>query len=242
VTSGLWVHTISYGEAAVAFGTLALAGITGYLGIETRATARAARQAVEASEEPFVIATPIDSVEAMTLRNHEQQAMVSLPPTRPPFQIHRAEEDGGGGRGFVRLRLWNIGLGPTIVENLSLYRGGESFLSDLPQFYTLAVGTIADVEVPVRRWRDPCAATLAINYTHADGREYLTNSAVTIRGNIVSCVTYERTRPPKRATRLRRVGHWSWEWRDSQGLPPPWLLRVARWSGDWRDSKRPGTG
>ena len=67
-----WVHTLTYGDLLVGVGTLALAGITAYLGIETRATARAARQAVEGSEEPFVIATPTDQAELMQLRNHEK--------------------------------------------------------------------------------------------------------------------------------------------------------------------------
>jgi hypothetical protein len=45
-------HTLAYGDILVGGGTLALAGVTVYLGAETRASARAARGAVEASEEP----------------------------------------------------------------------------------------------------------------------------------------------------------------------------------------------
>jgi hypothetical protein len=185
----LWVHTITYGEGAVAVGTLALAGITGYLGIETRATARAAREAVESSEEPFVIATPTDALESMFLRKHELPQSGTI----PPFTIHRAVENDGESH-FVRLKLWNIGLGPAIVEQVSLRRSDENYIDGLPRFYTLGTDRAADTEIPSSRWRESCAALLTIGYRHASGRRYETNSDVTIKGNLVDCVTYVRTR------------------------------------------------
>jgi hypothetical protein len=50
--------SLTIGELAVGAGTALLALFTAHLGIETRKSAKAAREAVEASEEPFVIATP----------------------------------------------------------------------------------------------------------------------------------------------------------------------------------------
>jgi hypothetical protein len=91
------VHTLTVGDLLVGGGTLALAAVTVYLGFETRASARAAREAVEAFEEPFVIATPTDDVGAMQLRTGEFSGVRS---TGPPREIHRSQEPDGSGASY----------------------------------------------------------------------------------------------------------------------------------------------
>lgn len=190
-----WKEELTFGDAAVAGGTLALAGVTAYLGIETRATAKAAREAVQAAEEPFVIATPTDNVEAMTLRDWEWSAVQDRKPP-PPFEIHRSydDEDDRDRSAFVRMRLWNVGMGPGIVLGVELLGHGILASSTGTQ-RPLPVGTVVDLEIPSEHWEDSDKADLVISYTHADGREYRTHSFVTITGDIVRCVSYERQRP-----------------------------------------------
>ena len=205
-----WVHTLTYGDLLVGVGTLALAGITAYLGIETRATARAARQAVEGSEEPFVIATPTDQAALMQLRSHEKPQLQDG--VLPPFEIHRAhEEDPHADQHFVRMKLWNIGLGPAIVENVILRSGdGFNYLDTLPQFFPLAVGSFVDIEIGSEMW--PAGGgnqLMRIIYTHASGRRYETTSVAAIYSEIVMCKTYERSplKSPGATTRLKyRLG------------------------------------
>ena len=197
------IHTLTFGELIVGVGTGLLALFTGYLGIETRKSARATQAAVETSEEPFVIATPTHGLEFMRLREHERpQSGV-----RPPFEIHRAFEDDGEDRYFVRLKLWNIGLGPAIVEQVHLRRGDADFVDGLDRFYPLGVGNSVDIEVRSSEWRNSCAATLTIIYKHASGRTYETNSEVTIEERIVhqvvTCLTYKRQRAPIERVRVR---------------------------------------
>jgi hypothetical protein len=205
-------HSLTFGELIVGVGTGLLALFTGYLGLETRKSARAAQTAVESSEEPFVIATPTDSLEDMALRGHEHPQSGQ----RPPFVIHRAYDNDGH---FVRLRLWNIGLGPGIVERVQLrLRDSTELLDSLERFYPLAVGHVADIEVRSLAWPDwspvAAAATLVVTYTHASGRLYATRSVATIEDQFVFCISYKRERVYEepdsalRAAQLRR-GHYS---------------------------------
>jgi hypothetical protein len=183
-------NSLTLGDLLVGVGTLALAGFTAWLGFSTRASAKAAQEAVESSEEPFVIATPTDNLEAMILRPHE------LPQggTVPPFTIHRALDVGGKGS-FVRLRLWNIGQGPAIVTAVHLRSsaGGE-LAGQLPQHYAIGAGGIADIEIPSPGW--PAQAgpgLLTIDYFRASGVRYRTTSEVDIGDPLVICKTYRRS-------------------------------------------------
>jgi hypothetical protein len=183
--------SLTVGDLIVGIGTLALAGFTGWLGSETRQSARAAQAAVESAEEPFVIATPTDDYEHMTLRDHEVG-----PGLRPPLGIHRAGEPGNVAH-FVRLKLWNIGSGPAIVYNVALtdHDGGE-FLDLLRDFQPIAAGQAADVEVPSPAWpTDDRVAVMTVRYIRASGAEYETVSDAMIAGRLVACRTYERTGP-----------------------------------------------
>jgi hypothetical protein len=192
-----WEHKVTYGDAVVGIGTLALAFLTVFLGWETRKSARAAREAVEASEEPFVIATPNEDPK---LRNHERGGWLPAgsPESRPPLELHRSHEDPPNeGTHFVRLKLWNIGLGPTIVENVVL-RGqhGANYLVTLPEFQPLGAGHAADIEIRSDNWQSDARGhdLLRIIYRHASGRVYETASVVEIIGDIIFVKTYDRVR------------------------------------------------
>ena len=183
--------SITLGELAVGVGTLALAGITVFLGVETRKSARAAQEAVEASEEPFVIATSTPRLEDMTLRSHEAPQLGHP----PPIAIHRALDDGGAS--FVRLRLWNIGQGPAIVTAVQL-RGleGADLLGELYKFYPVAAGGPADIEIRSPGWpaTTPCDGVLTIDYFRASGLVYRTTSQALIGDPTLECRTYQRSR------------------------------------------------
>lgn len=184
-------HSLTLGDVVVGAGTLALAVFTAWLGFSTRASAKAAGEAVEASEEPFVIATPTppDS-RAMILRDHELPQVG----TPPPYGIHRAL-DGAGGC-FVRLRLWNVGQGPAIVTGVQLRPvDGKDLLGNLDRHYPVAAGDAADIEIPSHAWPATVSdGVLSIEYVRATGRRYRTSSVASIGDPIVSCRTYDRTR------------------------------------------------
>jgi hypothetical protein len=195
-----WNAGLSAGELGVTIGTLTLAGFTARLGTWTRRSAKAAQEAVDETEEPFVIATPTDDPRAIHLRPHE------IPPNpTPPLTIHRAE-DTEDGVYFVRLKLWNIGSGPAIIRAISLSSDdGASYLDSPAAFHPVGTGQAADIEVSAPRWpsASPAAAKLTIQYFRANGATYLTESDVVIEGSIVTCYTYRRSRPEREAASRR---------------------------------------
>jgi hypothetical protein len=184
--------SLTLGDVIIGVCTLVLAGFTAWLGFSTRASAKATQAAVEASEEPFVLATPTDNLEAMILRPHERPQGGHI----PPFAIHRASDVEGKGS-FVRLKLWNIGHGPAIATAVQLLNHDDTnLLGELYQHYALPAGGPADIEIPSPRWVAlPGKGRLVIHYAHANGRQYLTTSEVDIDDPLVHCKTYERTRP-----------------------------------------------
>lgn len=194
-----WVLKMTVGEAVVGGGTLLLALFTVYLAVETRASARAARTAVETAEEPFVIATPTPDTALMVLREYEV-----IPTKLPPLQIHRSQDPNGDTVMYppvVRLRLWNLGSGPAIATALALATGEHHLLGKLLQDYALPPQGVADIEVPSPDWPvsgRPQSGTLTISYRHASGRQYRTTSEVSIGGLQVKCATYERERRVQR--------------------------------------------
>jgi hypothetical protein len=181
---------MTLGELAVAMGTGLLALLTGWLGLETRASAKAAQEAVEESEEPFVIATPTDKLDAMRLRPYELS-----PGQLPAISIHRASDEDASY--FVRLKLWNIGAGPAIVRAVMLSDAPHAeYLDGLSPFYPIPARGAADVEIRSSAWpASPANACLTIQYYRANGATYLTESDVVIEGSIVTVYTYRRRRP-----------------------------------------------
>jgi hypothetical protein len=186
-TTGLALLTrrVAAGTKDVASETRDLAGETRKLAAATETSARAARDAVEAMEEPFVIAVPMVPT-AISLRGHESQ---------PPPGIHRAL--GGPEGPFVRMRLWNIGSGPAIVEHVILKRSEQAdCLGPLPGgFRPIGAGQAADLEIPSPSWPAVLGdGILTITYTHASGRRYQTRSDASIGDPVIKCLTYARSR------------------------------------------------
>jgi len=190
------VDSLTVGDAIVGGGTLLLASFTGWLGWSTRESARAAQQAVEQAEEPYVIGVPSPPEVLGIARAGEI----------PPMSIHRWRErqSGGGTRDLLRLRLWNIGSGPAIVHEVRLTSHEHRELREivlaagLEAHVPIAAGQWADVSVPSARWHEPGTGLLRVEYEHSNGNDYATNSDVTIAGNIVQAVTYPRYRDAKR--------------------------------------------
>lgn len=189
--------TLTLGDLIVGVGTLALAAFTAWLGFSTRAAARASRAAVEAFEEPFVIAAPTDDIKKMKPTRLESQQLRG--PT-PPFEIHRTGEAGAH---FVRLKLWNIGSGPAIVQDVALTHGNERFLDGLAHFQPIGAGQAADIEVGSSAWPvSSRIAALTINYTRASGVAYRTTQEVVIDDPLVLTKTYSRERLDKPVHRV----------------------------------------
>jgi hypothetical protein len=183
--------SLTLGDLIVGVGTLALAGFTAWLGLSTRASATATRAAVEASEEPFVLATPIDELDAMPKLTIDEDPREEG--KCPPFQIHRVVQDQVS---FVRLKLWNIGHGPAIATAVELLnRDGTNLLGRLDQHYALPAGGFADIAIPSPTWVTLTGqGNFIIHYAHANGRQYLTISEVNIGDPTVNCKTYRRIR------------------------------------------------
>lgn len=174
-------HTVTYGELLVGVGTFSLAALTGALAYQTKRSARAAQAAVEASDMPYVIATPTP--------------VDLLPVVRagviPPLEIHRWEHRTVGW--VLRCRLWNIGSGPAIVHEVQLRSHDEELVDGLPGHVPVAAGQARDVMIPSPRWpRTPRTGQLRIEYTHSNGKRYATMSDVTIYGDLLTCLTYPR--------------------------------------------------
>jgi hypothetical protein len=183
--------SVTLGELIVGAGTLALAAFTAGLGWETRVSAKAAREAVEGSEEPFVIATPTPDWRLMRLCAHERPQQGQ----GPPLAIHRALGSNGDGS-FVRLRLWNIGQGPAIVTRVRLAeQHGADLLGDLGEHHAVGAGEVVDIEISPPRWADSLGdGSLTIEYVRASGLRYATISAVSIGDPTLHCRTYTRYR------------------------------------------------
>jgi hypothetical protein len=182
-------NSLTVGDLIVGVGTLALACFTAWLGFETRASANAAQEAVEASEEPFVIATSTPRLEDMLLREHELPQLGSP----PPIAIHRAT---GSEESFVRLRLWNIGDGPAIATAVRLKSSDNSdLLGPLYQHYPVSAGGVMDIEIPSPGWPATLGdGLLTIDYLRANGLRYRTISEMSIGDPTIECRTYSRSR------------------------------------------------
>jgi hypothetical protein len=178
------VDSLSVGEFVVGVGTILLAAFTAWLGFSTRSSARAAQEAVERAEEPYVIAAAIPGA----------GRGVPQPRGGSVDEIHETQ-------GTLRLRLWNVGSGPTIVREVRLRSherrdGKDVILADgLPAHLPIAARDAEDVrDLPSPRWRDQRTGVLRIDYDHSNGHRYATESQVKIEEERVRCLTYSRRR------------------------------------------------
>jgi hypothetical protein len=187
---------VNAGELLVGLGTLALAGFTWRLASTTSASVAAARDSadaerasVDAMHMPFVIAVPTP---ADALIDKHAQEYADVKRADVPTQIHRVE-DGS----VLRLRLWNIGVGPAIVTGLRLHYQGDEFLDDSSPDVPIAANQPHDAEVDTMNWPiERHAATLTIDYIDATGKPYVTQSNAWIEGGLVACSTYQQWAPP----------------------------------------------
>lgn len=166
------------GELLVGTATLLLATITAWLARRTSRQVTISekglgltRESIEAFEKPFMIATP-DA-------NYTMLGFKEVGPQHPGWR-------------FV-YRLWNLGKGPAIVENMSLVdnRGREYLTSsermerpiavDPPVFDGLS--TLVDNSAPGTNTE----LTLRIRYRSASGRRYTTVSRVEVTDDL-SCI------------------------------------------------------
>lgn len=184
LTATTWIAIGSVGSFVAAAATTGVALVTRKLAGATKESAQAARDAVEAMEEPFVIAVPTPF----------RDLARDVDEPQPPEQIHIATRRGIGP--LVRLRLWNIGTGPAIVERVTLAPDrGENCLDDLPGgSRPVGAGQWADLQIPSPRPVASGDGMLAITYTHSSGRRYQTSSVASIGDPMVFCLTYERSR------------------------------------------------
>lgn len=165
--------------------TRSLAAETRRLAEATEATATATRATVDAIEEPFVIAVPTP-VEVFSQGSTQRLVHPG---------IHRAQ--AANGCQVVRLRLWNIGSGPTIVTGMKLTgHDGTECLARLPGGdRPIGPQQFADMEIESPAWPSVLGeGELVITYRHATGAEYQTQSLASIGEPTLACVSYERTR------------------------------------------------
>jgi hypothetical protein len=143
----------------------------------------------------------------MNLRGYEEAALRRE--VSPPGDIHRAENPDG--THFVRLKLWNIGSGPAIVQQVNIQRDGEHALLDgLAHSQPIGAGVGADIEIGSSAWPlSSREATLTIDYARASGLAYRTTSEVVIDGPLVLVKTYQRVAVRQRLSSSDRDGS-SW--------------------------------
>jgi len=176
-----WDETLNAGDAIVAVGTLALAGVTFWLAWQTRrevglttSSIELTREGIEAQDMPYVIATPNPRV--------------------PGPDAAWMPWSGSGNRWQLSLRLWNIGKGPAIVQDVQLDLDHEYLLPMRGQV-PIAAGQAADVTLQ-GNWQPPGgdqAGLLRIYYRHSSGRVYMTRERVRMRPEGILAVDYERS-------------------------------------------------
>jgi hypothetical protein len=188
---------MDFGELIVGVGTLALAAITGLLAWKTsasvatakvsaeaaRESAKAERDSVEAMAMPYVIAVPTP-ISDLTLHPYAAS---------PPEEIHR-ERPLGDDRGLLRLRLRNLGSGPTIATNVHLISDEVELLQKLPRHIPIAANDFSDEGIRMTGWpATPTMAVLQVEYLHSNGRSYRTYSEVTVEDDMLRCYTFRRS-------------------------------------------------
>jgi hypothetical protein len=167
------------GELLVGVGTLALAAFTAWLAARTSAEVkvseeqiRLSREGIEALDRPFIIASP-----------DEEHSLLGFAEVGPQHAGWR----------FV-YRLWNIGKGPAIVENMSLVDAStqrEYLTSNEKMERPVAMQPpVYDGLSQLVSNSPPGAGAeliLRITYRSASGTRYVTSSRVQVTGNL-SCI------------------------------------------------------
>jgi hypothetical protein len=181
------VDRVSIGDLLVGTGTLLLAAFTALLARQTRDAVAVSerglelsRASVEALDRPFVIASP----------DHEHRLLGFA-------------EVGGDHEGWRFVyRLWNLGKGPAIVDDMSLVEatGGREFLTaDESLERAVAMDPpVFDGLSRLERGAPPGAGaemTLRIWYRSSAGARYVSISRLQVTGNLSCICTDFRQRP-----------------------------------------------
>lgn len=186
-----FVGDLTLGDALVAGGTLALAGVTFWLAWQTRREVALStdsidlsRQGLEAQDMPFVIA--VRAPRENTVGTYMTWGM----------DEHEATH--------LRLRLWNIGRGPAIVRDVRVELEGD-VLEPLPREIPIGAKEVADLEIPAKKDPPPGnqVGAVRVYYAHSSGTEYMTKSSARVAERGVRCTDFDRAPSDREA---RAVG------------------------------------
>jgi hypothetical protein len=171
---------LQLGDALVAFGTIVLAVFTWRL-------ARQARREVEAQDRPFVVATPPHSEKINAAIRFfdalERDGYDGVPEDTPP-------------EWRFAFRLWNMGKGPAIVDDVTLITAdGTNLLAPIETERPVNTGGVRDETT----WRladetSPESGELRISYRDSSRNRYQTTSTVELDDELLTCRVrdYER--------------------------------------------------
>ena len=169
---------MALGDALVAGGTLALAGVTFWLAWQTRRdvalsdenirinreSIRINRDAIAAQDMPYVIPSSVDAGSDLAIKfGRSKFPWCGVVPTTSHT-----------GLGFVA-RLWNLGKGPAIALDVQLMLEGYDCLDRVYDDRPIASGGVYDAfwelfEPPALDWEtEEWAGAMRILYAHADG-------------------------------------------------------------------------
>jgi len=182
---------LSFGDAIVGFGTLALAAVTMWLAWQSRREVQVstesiglAREGIEAQDMPFVIAVP------------DPEQARSLDATKSSFWMWwdwHGEDDVYS----LQVRLWNIGKGPAIVRDVRLQIGEEDVLKVRSGRFgeiVIAPGAAYDANLALESKppEQERLGSLRVYFVHASGSEYMTRSDAYVGPDGVHCSNYAR--------------------------------------------------
>jgi hypothetical protein len=202
---GLHVSSeMTAGDLIVGTGTLALAAFTLWLAFSTRSSARAAERAIDESDMPFVLPTPVPREDTTGQPVSAGQLWDDLMQALTPVEIRKVL---WGGQDQLLIRLWNVGAGPAIVRDVRLQaQGSAADLLDLPpREIPVGVNQAADTHVPLHSWPQDCAVALRVYYSHSNGKTYVTVCDAAIKGDHLVCQSYKRERAGTRRERPARA-------------------------------------
>lgn len=133
-----WAPEVNAGDALVALGTMMLAGVTAYLAWKTgkdvdltadsvkltREGLDLTRESIEAADRPFVVPAP----------HQDRPEAIAFEDTVPRLFEMGVESEGPPPEWALAYRLWNVGTGPAIVEEVNLFAvDGSGYLVGGPQ-------------------------------------------------------------------------------------------------------------
>jgi hypothetical protein len=174
-------NQLTAGDLLVGIATLLLAGFA-YLSV------RAARLTVEAQDAPLVIGANVPASSSIAKDCPDQSF-------DPPFAGVLAD---GGQLAFV-MKLWNVGRGPAVVQDVRLVIEGAEVLRPFPSHVIVPVGGVYDgvwsvFQLPEAERDADLSGTLRIIYTHPNGRLLQTVSRVDLheRGLLVRTIRRHR--------------------------------------------------